>query len=134
LPCFVLGLFLSLFYFIPMRVCLHVFVCTTCMPSVCEFKKIFETLGNGISGGLKPCKCWVSNQGPFLFKLESFFIYISNIFPLHVSSLGIPYPISHAPASMRVFPHSHTHSYIPTLAFPYTGALNTLRHKGLFSH
>jgi hypothetical protein len=39
------------------------------------------------------------------------------------------YPFFSPTASMRVLPHSPTHSSLPTLAFPYTGAENTLRPK-----
>jgi hypothetical protein len=35
---------------------------------------------------------------------------------------------------MRVLIHPPTHSCFPTLAFPYTGALNLLRPKGYSSH
>jgi hypothetical protein len=35
---------------------------------------------------------------------------------------------------MMVLPYPSTHSCLLALAFPYTGVLNTLRHKGLFSH
>ena len=58
--------------------------------------------------------------------------------PFQVSPLEPSYPIPPSPASMRVFTHSPTHSLtpscLPTLAFPYTGASNTLRSKGLSSH
>ena len=45
---------------------------------------------------------------------------------------SIPIPIPSA--SMRVLPHPPTNSCLPTLVFPYTGASNTLRPKGLSSH
>jgi hypothetical protein len=38
------------------------------------------------------------------------------------------------PDSMRTLPLPPTHSGLPSLAFPYTGALNTLRLKGHSSH
>jgi hypothetical protein len=67
------------------------------------------------------------------FLLDSFFIYISNVFPFP----GLPFRtlLSHptSPASMRVAPHSPTHSHLPVLAFSYTGALNTLRPNGCSS-
>jgi hypothetical protein len=40
-----------------------------------------------------------------------------------------PYPTP-LPAFMRVLPHRLTHTCLPTLAFPYTGALNCIRPKG----
>jgi hypothetical protein len=75
----------------------------------------------------------VPNSRLFFF-LDIFFIYISNVFPFP----GLPFgtPISHpsSPASMSVRPYPPTHSYLPDLEFPYTGALNTLRPEGLFFH
>ena len=50
-------------------------------------------------------------------------------FPFHVSPLGGPYAISSHTASMRVLPHPSTHSHLPALAFPYTGASNPHRPK-----
>jgi hypothetical protein len=35
---------------------------------------------------------------------------------------------------MRVLPHPPTHSLLPAMVFPYTGASNTLRPKGCSSH
>ena len=61
----------------------------------------------------------------FFSLLDIFFIYISNAIPKAPITLphwlyeGAPLPI---------------HTCPPTLAFPYTGALNTLRPKGLSSH
>ena len=52
----------------------------------------------------------------------------------HVSPSETPYPIPVRPASMRVLSHTPTHLHLPALAFPYTGASNTLRPKGLSSH
>jgi hypothetical protein len=58
----------------------------------------------------------------FFLLLDIFFIYISNVIPFP----GFPSrnPLSHtlSPASVRVFSHPPTYSYLPTLAFPYTGA------------
>ena len=51
--------------------------------------------------------------------------------PFQVSPSEIPYPISHPRASMRVL---LTLSCLPALAFPYTGASNTIRPKGCSSH
>ena len=59
------------------------------------------------------------------------FKYYSLFWPLPSES---PYPIPSLPASMGVFPHLPTHSCIPTLVLPYTGAFNLHRTKGLFSH
>ena len=44
--------------------------------------------------------------------------------------------LSHSPppASMRVLPYPPIHSYLPVLAFPYTGASSLHRTKGLFFH
>jgi hypothetical protein len=42
--------------------------------------------------------------------------------------------VSHAPVSMRMLPHSLTHSCLTTLPFPYTGALNLHGTKGFSSH
>ena len=44
------------------------------------------------------------------------------------------FPIILSPASMRVFLHPPTHSCLPTLKFPYTGASSLPRTKGLSSH
>ena len=68
------------------------------------------------------------------YLLDIFFIYISNGFPFPGLPFRTPYPILPPPASMRVLPHPPTHSHLPALAFPYTGVLNPLRHKGCFSH
>jgi hypothetical protein len=35
---------------------------------------------------------------------------------------------------MRVLTHTPKDSHLPTLAFPYTGALRILRKKGFFSY
>jgi hypothetical protein len=66
----------------------------------------------------------------FLFFFIGYFLYISNI--KYIPGLPFRNPVSHLPsplASMRVLPHSPTHSHLPVLAFPYTGASNTLRPK-----
>jgi hypothetical protein len=59
----------------------------------------------------------------FSFLLDILFVYLHfKCYPL--SWLYIwkpPYPIPH-PASMRELPHPPTHSHLPALAFPYTGA------------
>jgi hypothetical protein len=46
--------------------------------------------------------------------------------PFQVSPSENPYSISHPSASMRVLPHPLTHSCLPALAFPYTGAQGAL--------
>ena len=51
-----------------------------------------------------------------------------------VSPLKTLYPIPPPPASMRVLPHPPIHYCLHTLAFPYTGASNFHKTKGLFSH
>ena len=53
--------------------------------------------------------------------------------PFQVSPLEHPYLIS-SPCHYEGVPHTLIHSCIPTLAFPYTGASNTLRPKGFSSH
>jgi hypothetical protein len=75
---------------------------------------------------------------PFLLKflclwhffLDIFFIYISNVSPSRslLQNPPIPSPCLYEGASPP------THSHPPVLAFPYTGALNTLRPEGLSSH
>ena len=52
--------------------------------------------------------------------------------PFPVSPSEIPYPIFPSSASMSVTPP--THSYLPTLAFPSTGAWSLPRIKGVSSH
>ena len=54
--------------------------------------------------------------------------------PLPVSPLETGYPILPLPDSMRVFLYQPTQSCLFAQAFPYTGALNTLRPKGLTSN
>jgi hypothetical protein len=70
----------------------------------------------------------------FIFLLDIFFIYISNVSPFPVSPLEIPYSIPSLPASMRVFSYLSTHLCLTALAFPYTGASSLHRTKGLSSH
>ena len=54
--------------------------------------------------------------------------------PFPVSPLETLYPLLPPPASIRVITHPPTHSLLPALAFPYTGALSLLRTNGLNSH
>lgn len=54
--------------------------------------------------------------------------------PFPVSPLETPYPIFPPHSSMRVLTHPPTHSCLPTLAFPYTGAWRLHRTKDLSSH
>ena len=54
--------------------------------------------------------------------------------PFPGSLLETPYSIPPPSASMRVLPHPPTHSCLPTLAFPYTGASSLHRTKDLPSH
>jgi hypothetical protein len=63
----------------------------------------------------------------FPFFLDIFKIYISNVFPFP----GLPFRNS---LSYPLSPCPPTHSLLPTLVFPYTGALNNLRPENLFSH
>ena len=65
--------------------------------------------------------------------LDIFFIYISNVFLFP----GLPFgsPLSHPPPCLyEGAPHPLTHSYLPIVAFPYIGASNTLKSKGLSFH
>jgi hypothetical protein len=66
--------------------------------------------------------------------LDILFIYISNVIPFLGFPPEIPYPIPPPPASMRVLSNPPTHSHLPALAFPYTGALSFHKTKGLSSH
>ena len=70
----------------------------------------------------------------FYFKLDIFFIFISNVIPFPSFLVESPYPIPPLPTSMRVFLYSPTHSCLPDLAFPYTGALSLHRTKGFSFH
>jgi hypothetical protein len=54
--------------------------------------------------------------------------------PFPVSPLETGYPILPLPDSMRVFLYQPTQSCLFAQAFPYTGALNTFRPKGLTSN
>ena len=56
------------------------------------------------------------------------------LYPFPISPPQIPYPVSPSPVSMRVLSHLTTHSHLTALLFPYTGASNPHRIKGLFSH
>jgi hypothetical protein len=75
----------------------------------------------------------------FILLLDIFFIYISNVIPFLDLPPGTPYPISPPipylllshissyPISSSCFyegapTHPPTHSCLPTLEFPYTGA------------
>ena len=69
----------------------------------------------------------------FFFSFIGYFLYWHfKCYPL--LPLETPYPISPPPASMRVLPHLPTHSCLPALALPYTGALSVHRTKGPSSH
>jgi hypothetical protein len=50
--------------------------------------------------------------------------------PFQISPLEPSYHISPPTVSMRMLLHPPTHSHLPALAFPYTGALNPLRPSG----
>jgi hypothetical protein len=76
---------------------------------------------------------FLSSFSFFSFKLNIFFIYISNVF----SFPGLPFrnPLSHSPSPcLYEGAPPPIHSHLPTLAFLYTGASNTFRPKGLSSH
>jgi hypothetical protein len=60
------------------------------------------------------------------------FLTLQMFSPFQVSPSETPYPPP--PASMGMLPLPPTHFCLLTLAFPYTGALDTLRSKGLSSH
>ena len=65
--------------------------------------------------------------------LDILFIYISNVIPFP----GFPSGSSLFPPSSPCFYEGApppTHSLLPTLAFPYSGALSLHRSKGLSSH
>jgi hypothetical protein len=67
----------------------------------------------------------------FFFELDIFFIYILNVFPFP----GLPFGISLSlPPSSCLYEGAlpPTHSCPPTVAFPYTGASNIFRIKGLW--
>jgi hypothetical protein len=63
----------------------------------------------------------------FIILWNIFFIYISNIFPLHI----FPFinPLYHPPS-----PIPHIHSHLTILAFPCIGSSSLYRTKGLSSH
>jgi hypothetical protein len=68
-----------------------------------------------------------------LFLLDIFFIYISNVpFPGYPPTARLPISSPPLPASMRVFPP--THSCLLALEFPYTGVSSLHRTKSLSSH
>ena len=70
----------------------------------------------------------------FFFFYWIFYLYTFQILSsLTVPPPETPYTIPPPPASIRVLPQP-THSCLPALAFPYTGALSLHRTKGLSSH
>jgi hypothetical protein len=54
--------------------------------------------------------------------------------PFQVSPSETPNPIPSSSASMRVLPYPPTHSHLPALAFPYTGAWNPHSNKNRSFH
>ena len=62
--------------------------------------------------------------------LDTFFIRISNVFPFPYLLLGNPLTLPHSPC-LYEGATPPTHFLIPALAFPYTGALNTVRPESL---
>jgi hypothetical protein len=66
---------------------------------------------------------------PF-FPFIEYFLYLHfKCYPLSRSPLQNPLPSP--PASVRVLLHPSSHSCLPALAFPYTGALNPLRPRAV---
>ena len=64
-----------------------------------------------------------------------YFLYLHlKCYPLSRSHLWDSLSNPSSPSSMRVLPHPTTHSHLAALAFPYTGALISLRPKGCSSH
>jgi hypothetical protein len=71
----------------------------------------------------------------YVIFLIGYFLYLHfKCYPLSQFPPGNPYPILPPPASMRMFPYPYTHSCLPTLTFPYTGASSIHRTKGLSSY
>jgi hypothetical protein len=69
------------------------------------------------------------------FPFIGYFLYLHFKYPpFPISPLEALYPIPPPPASMRVLPYPPTHSFLPTLAFPYIGASSLHRTNGLSSH
>ena len=62
--------------------------------------------------------------------MEIFFIYISHVFTFPGLPFRSPLLPPPSPASMRVLPHPTIQSSLQVIAFSYTGASTTLRHKG----
>ena len=54
--------------------------------------------------------------------------------PFLAYPLESPYIVPHPTAFMKVYPYPPTYSCLPSLTFPYTGALSFHRTKGLSSH
>ena len=63
---------------------------------------------------------------PLLHGLRRKSFYILDVFLFPGLPFGTPYSIPPPPASIRVFLHPPTHSCLPALAFPYTGAQGAL--------
>jgi hypothetical protein len=78
----------------------------------------------------------------FFFLLSLSFCLFYWIFSLFTFQMLSPFlvlpgnslPTSAPPASMRLFPHPYPHSCLPSLAFPYPGALSLHKTKSLSSH
>jgi hypothetical protein len=73
-------------------------------------------------------KAWQAFSVQNIFLLDILFIYMPNVIPFAGFLIFPP------PASMRVLLYPPIHSYLPALAFPYTGACSFPRTKGLSSH
>ena len=75
---------------------------------------------------LSPC----TTHFHWLFSLFTFHM----LTPFLVSPPETLYPMPPPPAFMSVLPNPPTHSHLPALTFPYTGALNLHTTKGLLYH
>jgi hypothetical protein len=73
------------------------------------------------------CDSYIPSSFLF-FLLDIFFIYISNVTPFPSFSSETP------PSPVPPLAPQSTHSCFLALAFPYTGAWNLHRTKGLSSH
>jgi hypothetical protein len=70
----------------------------------------------------------------FFLLLYIFFIYISNAIPFPGLLSGSSLTLHSPPDFRRMLPHWPIHSHLPSLALPYTGALDPFRPKSCSSH
>jgi hypothetical protein len=82
------------------------------------------------------CIILVYFQMSFFFKLDFFLLTFQMLspFPGSPQPLETAYLILPPPASLRIFPHPVTYSWLPILAFFYSGATSLHGTKGLSSH